>query len=207
MMPRHHDVRPSDVLLRRMRGDARGRRRARADRLRRSVDDAGPRRAHRRGARRRSPRWCTARRAASPIRRASALAHGGKDGHPVPGAAARLRSDDRASCGAPSTRPSSATTSGWRRSGGSTPKRGAWKSIAEAPTFEEYVAENLARSDEYGGRTVFDDNNGAKMPKAAQLELFTTTADRPAAPAPTRRPAPHPTAAAPSSRRATRESA
>ena len=95
------------------------------------------------------------------------------------------------------------------------------EATAETPGFAEYVADNRARSHEYGGRTVFDDRKPAARPKrksSGQLDLFTpttapalttpaTTTNRSAAPTPTPPPAPRPTAAAPSSTRATRESA
>jgi uncharacterized protein len=198
MMPRHHDVRPSDVLLRRMRGTIA----AAAERA--PVDFADLLMTPGLGARTVEALAAVAEvvhgtpcRFSDPAR--FALAHGGKDGHPFPVPlrvydrtiavmrqavdAARLGNDERLAA--------------IRRLDAEARRLEA---TAASPTFADYVADNVARSDEYGGRTVFDDR-----PPKRQLELF--TANRPAAPAPTRPPAPRPTAAAPSSRRATRGSA
>ena len=132
MMPHHHDVRPSRRSSATDARHPRGGGRARADRLRGSVDDAGPGRAHRRGARRGGRGGA---RRALPLHRSGALrARARGQGRPsLPGSAARLRSDASRSCGAPSTRPGSATTSDWRRSSGSTPKRAAWKRSPKRP--------------------------------------------------------------------------
>jgi uncharacterized protein len=198
MMPRHHDVRPSDVLLRRMRGTIA----AAAERA--PIDFADLLMTPGLGARTVEALAAVAEvvhgapcRFTDPAR--FALAHGGKDGHPFPVPlrvydqtiavmrravdAARLGNDERLAA--------------IRRLDAEARRMEA---IAESPTFEDYVADNIARRDEYGGRTVMDHRKPNK-----QLELF--TADRPAAPAPTLPRAPHPTAAAPSSTRATRGSA
>ncbi|MGZ3405521.1 MAG: DUF763 domain-containing protein [Polyangia bacterium] len=199
-MPRHHDVRPSDVLLRRMRGTLA----AAAERA--PIDFADLLMTPGLGARTVEALAAVAEvvhgapcRFTDPAR--FALAHGGKDGHPFPVPlrvydqtiavmrravdAARLGNDERLAA--------------LRRLDAEARRM---ESIAETPSFAGYVADNVARRDEYGGRTVFDD----RKPKR-QLELFGVTADRPAAPTPTRPPAPRPTAAAPSSTRATRGSA
>jgi hypothetical protein len=189
-MPRHHDLRPSDVLLRRMRGTLA------AAAARAPVDFADLLMTPGLGARTVEALAAVAEvvhgapcRFSDPGR--FALAHGGKDGHPfaVPlrvydqtiavmkraVAAARLGNDERLAA--------------IRRLDAEARRLEA---TATAPSFDDYVAENRARSDEYGGRSV-------------QLDLF--TADRRAAPAPTRPPPPRPAAAAPSSTRATRGSA
>lgn len=198
-MPRHHDLRPSDVLLRRLRGTIA----AAAERA--PIDFADLLMTPGLGARTVEALAAVAEvvhgapcRFTDPAR--FALAHGGKDGHPFPVPlrvydqtiavmrravdAARLGNDERLAA--------------LRRLDAEARRM---ESLATAPAFEDYVADNVARSDEYGGRTVADD----RKPKR-QLS-FGFTEDRPAAPAPTRPRAPHPTAAAPSSRRATRESA
>jgi uncharacterized protein len=207
MMPRHHDVRPSDVLLRRMRGTIA------AAAARAPVDFAELLMTPGLGARTVEALAAVAEvvhgapcRFTDPAR--FALAHGGKDGHPFPvplrvydqTIAVMRRAVDAAKLG------NDERLAAIRRLDAEARRM---ESIAESPTFEGYVAENVARSDEYGGRTVFDDDYGTKIPKSTQLELFTpkTTVDRPAAAAPTPPPPPHPTAAAPSSRRATRGSA
>jgi uncharacterized protein len=207
MMPRHHDVRPSDVLLRRMRGTIA------AAAARAPVDFAELLMTPGLGARTVEALAAVAEvvhgapcRFTDPAR--FALAHGGKDGHPFPvplrvydqTIAVMRRAIDAAKLG------NDERLAAIRRLDAEARRM---ESIAESPTFEGYVAENVARSDEYGGRTVFDDDYGTKIPKSTQLELFTpkTTVDRPAAAAPTPPPPPHPTAAAPSSRRATRGSA
>jgi uncharacterized protein len=207
MMPRHHDVRPSDVLLRRMRGTIA------AAAARAPVDFAELLMTPGLGARTVEALAAVAEvvhgapcRFTDPAR--FALAHGGKDGHPFPvplrvydqTIAVMRRAIDAAKLG------NDERLAAIRRLDAEARRM---ESIAESPTFEGYVAENVARSDEYGGRTVFDDDYGTKIPKSTQLELFTpkTTVDRRAAAAPTPPPPPHPTAAAPSSRRATRGSA
>jgi hypothetical protein len=197
-MPRHHDVRPSDVLLRRMRGTIA----AAAERA--PIDFADLLMTPGLGARTIEALAAVAEvvhgapcRFTDPAR--FALAHGGKDGHPYPvplrvydqTIAVMRRAVDAAKIGNDERLAAIKRLDAEAR---------RMESVATSPTFADYVAENVARSDEYGGRTVFDD----RKPKR-QLELFTE--DRRAVPAPTRRPAPHPTAAAPSSRRATRESA
>jgi hypothetical protein len=198
LMPHHHDVRPSDVLLRRLRGTLA----AAAERA--PIDFADLLMTPGLGARTVEALAAVAEvvhgapcRFTDPAR--FALAHGGKDGHPFPVPlrvydqtiavmrravdAARLGNDERMAA--------------IRRLDHEARRM---ESVATAPSFEDYVADNVTRSEEYGGRTVFDN----RKPKR-QLDLF--TADRPAARAPTRPPAPHPQAAAPSSRRATRGSA
>ena len=99
-----------------------------------------------------------------------ALAHGGKDGHPFPVPlrvydrtiavmrravdAARLGNDERLAA--------------LRRLDAEARRL---ESIATAPAFADYVADNVARSDEYGGRTVFDDGEPARqlsLPLAAE---------------------------------------
>ncbi|MCU1277543.1 MAG: hypothetical protein JWM53_1089, partial [bacterium] len=180
-MPRHHDVRPSDVLLRRMRGTIA----AAAERA--PIDFADLLMTPGLGARTVEALAAVAEvvhgapcRFTDPAR--FALAHGGKDGHPFPVPlrvydqtiavmrravdAARLGNDERLAA--------------IRRLDAEARRM---ESIAESPTFADYVAENVARSDEWHGRTAADDRKPRK-----QLELFTpkTTADRPAAPAPTR---------------------
>src|SRR4051794_30381411 len=192
MMPRHHDVRPSDVLLRRMRGTIA----AAAERA--PVDFADLLMTPGLGARTVEALAAVAEvvhgapcRFTDPAR--FALAHGGKDGHPYPvplrvydqTIAVMRRAVDAAKLG------NDERLAAIRRLDAEARRM---ESIATSPTFEDYVAENVARSDEYGGRTVFDDR---KPPgRSGQLELF--TADRPAAAAPTRPPAPRPTEAAPS---------
>jgi uncharacterized protein len=202
LMPHHHDVRPSDVLARRLRGTlAAAAERAPAD-FAELLMTPGL------GARTVEALAAVAEivhgapcRFSDPAR--FSLAHGGKDGHPFPVPlrvydqtiavmrravdAARLGNDERLAA--------------IRRLDAEARRMEA---IAESPTVAEYIEDNRARSDEYGGRTVFDDVRERK-PRSGQLELF--TAGRPAAPAPTRPPAPHPTAASPSSRRASRGSA
>ncbi len=205
-MPHHHDVRPTDVLVRRLRGTlAAAAERAPAD-FAELLMTPGL------GARTVEALAAVAEivhgapcRFTDPAR--FSLAHGGKDGHPFPVPlrvydatiavmrravdAARLGNDERLAA-------IERLDAEARR----------LEAVAEAPTYEptfdDYVDDNRARSDEYGGRTVFDD----RKPKR-QLELFTpaTAASRPAAATPTRPPAPRPTAAAPSSTRATRENA
>src|SRR5438270_7248988 len=195
MMPRHHDVRPSDVLLRRMRGTIA----AAAERA--PIDFADLLMTPGLGARTVEALAAVAEvvhgapcRFTDPAR--FALAHGGKDGHPFPvplrvydqTIAVMRRAVDAAKLG------NDERLAAIRRLDAEARRM---ESIAESPTFEDYVAHNIARRDHYGGRTVFDDHGEP----ARQLELFTE--DRPAAATPTRRPAPRPTAAAPSSRRAT----
>ncbi len=197
-MPRHHDVRPSDVLLRRMRGTLA----AAAERA--PVDFADLLMTPGLGARTVEALAAVAEvvhgapcRFTDPAR--FALAHGGKDGHPFP---VPLRVYDQTI--AVMRRAVDAAKLGHAERLAAIKRLDAearrMESLATAPTFEDYVADNVARSDEYGGRTVFRDRKAQR-----QLELF--TADRPAAPAPSSPPAPRPPAAAPSSRRATRESA
>ncbi len=87
VMPAHHDVRPSDVHAA---ASAWQRLAAAADRGPVDFAELLLCRVSARGrcARWRwSPKWCMARPSASPIRRASRFAHGGKDRHPFPGAA------------------------------------------------------------------------------------------------------------------------
>ncbi|HXU70243.1 MAG TPA: DUF763 domain-containing protein [Polyangia bacterium] len=211
VMPHHHDVRASDVLVRRLRGTlAAAAERAPAD-FAELLMTPGL------GARTVEALAAVAEivhgapcRFSDPAR--FSLAHGGKDGHPFPVPlrvydqtiavmrravdAARLGNDERLAA--------------IRRLDAEARRL---ESVATAPAFDDYVADNHAHSDEYGGRTVTDDRQPARPARPAraarQLELFTArrAADRPAAPAPTPPPAPHPTAAAPSSRRATRGSA
>jgi hypothetical protein len=215
IMPRHHDVRPSDVLLRRLRGTIA----AAAERA--PIDFADLLMTPGLGARTVEALAAVAEvvhgapcRFTDPAR--FALAHGGKDGHPFPvplrvydqTIAVMRRAVDAAKLGNDERLAAVKRLDAEAR---------RMESIAASPTFEDYVADNVARSDEYGGRTVFDDRNRAvrkaddRKPddrkQKRQLELFTAMPGRPAAAAPTRRPAPHPTAAAPSSRRATRGSA
>jgi len=199
MMPHHHDVRPSDVLLKRLRGTIA----AAAERA--PIDFADLLMTPGLGARTVEALAAVAEvvhgapcRFTDPAR--FALAHGGKDGHPFPvplrvydqTIAVMRRAVDAAKLGNDERLAAIKRLDHEAR---------RMESIATAPSFEDYVAENLARSDEYGGRTVFDDR------KAKKQLSFGFTADRPAARAPTPPPAPRPTAAAPSSRRATRESA
>jgi hypothetical protein len=215
IMPRHHDVRPSDVLLRRLRGTIA----AAAERA--PIDFADLLMTPGLGARTVEALAAVAEvvhgapcRFTDPAR--FALAHGGKDGHPFPvplrvydqTIAVMRRAVDAAKLGNDERLAAVKRLDAEAR---------RMESIAASPTFEDYVADNVARSDEYGGRTVFDDRNRAvrkaddRKPddrkQKRQLELFTAMPGRPAAAAPTRRPAPHPTVAAPSSRRATRGSA
>jgi hypothetical protein len=205
IMPRHHDVRPSDVLLRRLRGTIA----AAAERA--PIDFADLLMTPGLGARTVEALAAVAEvvhgapcRFTDPAR--FALAHGGKDGHPFPvplrvydqTIAVMRRAVDAAKLGNDERLAAVQRLDAEAR---------RMESIAESPTFEDYVADNVARSDEYGGRTVFDDRKRDYRKPTRQLELFTATSDRPAAAAPTRRRAPHPTAAAPSSRRATRGSA
>ena len=84
VMPAHHDVRASDVVMRRLHGDARRGRRPRPRRFRRPA--AGARASARAPCRRWrwSPKSCTARPAASADPARFSLAHGGKDRHPFP---------------------------------------------------------------------------------------------------------------------------
>ena len=213
-MPHHHDVRASDVLARRLRATiAAAAARAPADFAELLLTPGL-------GARTVEALAAVAEmvhgapcRFTDPAR--FSLAHGGKDGHPFPVPlrvydqtiavmrravdAARLGNDERLAA-------IKRLDAEARR----------METIAETPTFDEYVDDNRARSNAWGGRTVFDDHYGTKIPKlppasssARQLELFTppTTANRPAVPASTRPPAQHPTPAAPSSTRATRGSA
>ena len=198
-MPAHHDVRPSDVLLRRLRGTLA----AAAERA--PIDFADLLMTPGLGARTVEALAAVAEvvhgapcRFTDPAR--FALAHGGKDGHPFPvplrvydqTIAVMRRAVDAARLG------NSERLAAIKRLDAEARRM---ESAAEGPTFEEYVADNVARSDEYGGRTVFDD----RKPKR-QLS-FGFTEDRPAERAPTRPPAPRPTAAAPSSRRASRQNA
>jgi hypothetical protein len=198
LMPRHHDVRPSDVLLRRLRGTIA----AAAERA--PIDFADLLMTPGLGARTVEALAAVAEvvhgapcRFTDPAR--FALAHGGKDGHPFPvplrvydqTIAVMRRAVDAAKLGNDERLAAIKRLDAEAR---------RMEAIATAPTFEDYVAENVARSDEFGGRTVFDDRKPRR-----QLDLF--TADRPAARAPTPPPAPRPEAAAPSSTRATRESA
>ena len=195
VMPRHHDVRASDVLVRRLRGTIA----AAAERA--PVDFADLLMTPGLGARTVEALAAVAEvvhgapcRFTDPAR--FALAHGGKDGHPFP---VPLRVYDRTI--AVMRRAVDAARLGQGERLAAIKRLDAearrMESLATAPRFEDYVADNVARSAAYGGRTVLDDRK--------QLPLFTE--DRPAAAAPSSRPAPHPPAAAPSSRRATRESA
>jgi hypothetical protein len=202
VMPNHHDLRPSDVLLRRLRGTLA----AAAERG--PIDFADLLMTPGLGARTVEALAAVAEvvhgapcRFSDPAR--FALAHGGKDGHPFPVPlrvydrtiavmrqaieAARLGNDERLAAlrrlDAEARRLEAAAD-------GPTPQA----------TVEEYIIAERLRSEAHGGRTVFDD-----APPTGQLELF--TADRPAAPAPTAPRAPRPPAAGRASRRATRENA
>jgi len=212
LMPHHHDVRPSDVLLRRLRGTLA----AAAERA--PIDFADLLMTPGLGARTVEALAAVAEvvhgapcRFTDPAR--FALAHGGKDGHPFPvplrvydqTIAVMRRAVDAARLG------NSERLAAIKRLDAEARRM---ESIAEGPTFEDYVADNVARSDEYGGRTVFvddrrrPDQRGMADDRKPKRQLsFGFTEDRPAARAPTRPPAPRPTAAAPSSRRATRGSA
>ena len=196
LMPHHHDVLPSDVLLRRLRGTLA----AAAERA--PVDFADLLMTPGLGARTVEALAAVAEvvhgapcRFSDPAR--FALAHGGKDGHPFPvplrvydqTIAVMRRAVDAAKLG------HDERLAAIRRLDAEARRM---ESMATAPTFEEYVADNIARSDEYGGRTVLDDRK--------QL-AFGFTEDRRAARAPTRPPTPRPAVAAPSSTRATRGSA
>jgi hypothetical protein len=211
MMPMHHDVRPSDVLLRRMRGTLA----AAAERG--PIDFADLLMTPGLGARTVAALAAVAEvvhgapcRFTDPAR--FSMAHGGKDGHPFPVPlrvydqtigvmrqaldAAKIGNDERLAA--------------IRRL--DTEAR-RLEATAEGPTFEAFMDEEHERSPEYGGRTVFDDRaeRAARQPpqrRERQLELFTpASADRPAAPARTAPPPPRPPAAARASRRATRGSA
>jgi uncharacterized protein len=199
MMPMHHDVRPSDVLLRRLRGTIA----AAAERA--PVDFADLLMTPGLGARTVEALAAVAEvvhgapaRFTDPAR--FALAHGGKDGHPFP---VPLRVYDQTIAVMRKAVDAAKLGNGERLAAIKRLDAEARRveSVADGPTFADYVADNRARSDEYGGRTVFDDKTPRK-----QLELF-TAAGRSAAPAPTAPPAPRPQAAAPSSRRSTRGSA
>ncbi|HEY2747818.1 MAG TPA: DUF763 domain-containing protein, partial [Polyangia bacterium] len=209
MMPLRHDVRASDVLARRLRATLA------AAAARAPADFAELLMTPGLGARTVEALAAVAEivhgapcRFSDPAR--FSLAHGGKDGHPFP---VPLRVYDRTL--AVMRRAVDAARFGnderLAAIGRLDAEARRMEATAAAPTFAEYVDDNRARSDEYGGRSVLDDNYGIEIPKlppSRQLELFTRkAADRPAAPAPTRRPAPHPPAAAPSSTRATRGSA
>ena len=222
-LPAHHDVRPSDVLMRRLRGTLA------AAAARAPVDFADLLMTPGLGARTVQALALVAEvlhgapcRFTDPAR--FAMAHGGKDGHPFPVPlrvydrtlavmrqavdAARLGNEERLAALRrldAEARRLEASADAPRDAGG------------VGPTFEDFIAGEQARSPGYGGRTVFDDY-GTAVPKFSrpprsqpvapatrQLELF--TAGPPVAPAPTVPPAPRPTAAAPSSRRATRGSA
>jgi hypothetical protein len=202
-MPRHHDVRPSDVLLRRLRGTLA------AAAARAPVDFADLLMTPGLGARTVEALAAVAEvvhgapsRFSDPAR--FSLAHGGKDGHPFPvplrvydqTIAVMRKAVDAAKLGSSERLAAIARLDAEAR---------RMESLADGPTFEDYVAENRARSDEWGGRSVGKPDYGTQIPNSGQLELFTE--DRPAAPAPTAPPAPRPTAASPSSRRATRQSA
>jgi hypothetical protein len=211
LMPMHHDVRPSDVLLRRMRGTLA----AAAERG--PIDFADLLMTPGLGARTVAALAAVAEvvhgapcRFTDPAR--FSMAHGGKDGHPFPVPlrvydqtigvmrqaldAAKLGNDERLAA--------------IRRL--DTEAR-RLEATAEGPTFEAFMDEEHERSPEYGGRTVFDDRaeRAARQPpqrRERQLELFTpASADRPAAPARTAPPTPRPPAAARASRRATRGTA
>lgn len=187
-MPRHHDVRPSDVLLRRMRGTLA------AAAARAPVDFADLLLTPGLGGRTVEALAAVAEvvhgapcRFTDPAR--FALAHGGKDGHPFPvplrvydrTIAVMRQAIDQARLG------NDERLQAIRRLDAEARRLEA---TATAPAFEDYVEQNIVQSHNFGGRSV-------------QLDLF--TADRPAAPAPSRPPAPRPPAADRASRRASRE--
>jgi hypothetical protein len=160
VMPEHHDVRPSDVMLRRLHGSlAAAAERGPADFAELLlVPGVGPRTVKTlamvaevvHGA---------PHRFADPAR--FSLAHGGKDGHPFPVplkvydetirvlktavGKARLGADER--LGAIRRLDDQARQ---------------LESVASGPSFEAFVAEERRRSDDYGGRTVFDDGAPGK---------------------------------------------
>jgi hypothetical protein len=201
-MPAHHDVRASDVLMRRLRGTLA------AAAARAPIDFADLLMTPGLGARTVEALALAAEiihgtpcRFTDPAR--FAMAHGGKDGHPFPVPlrvydetigvmrraldAARLGRDERLAA--------------IRRLDVEARRLEA---VADGPTFDEHLAREQLHRRAWGGRTVFDDRP-AVAARPAQLELF--TADRSAAPAPTAPPPPRPRAASPSSTRASRQSA
>lgn len=208
-LPAHHDVRPSDVLLRRLRGTLA------AAAARGPVDFADLLMTPGLGARTVEALAAVAEvvhgapcRFTDPAR--FALAHGGKDGHPFPvplrvydqTIAVMRRAVDAARLG------NEERLAAIRRLDAEARRLEA---AADGPTFDAYVAENVARSDEWGGRTVLDDRRREARtrddrPRAPPSQLSLFTADRSAAPARTAPPPARPPAAAPSSRRATRGS-
>jgi hypothetical protein len=203
-LPARHDVRASDVVLRRMRGTLA------AAAARAPVDFAELLLTPGLGARTVAALALAAEllhgapcRFTDPAR--FSLAHGGKDGHPFPVPlavydqtiavlrravdAARLGNDERLAA--------------IRRLDAEARRL---ESHATGPSFEAHVASERTHSRAWGGRTVFDDRRAPHRPAPApaQLDLF-ATAGRSAAPAPIAPPAPPPPASAPSSRRASRE--
>ena len=83
------------------------------------------------------------------------LAHGGKDRHPFP---VPLKVYDQTIAVLKSAVVKArlgATTRSLRRSGGSTRRRGASSASATGPSAEALLAEERARSHDYGGRSVF----------------------------------------------------
>ena len=144
VMPAHHDVRPKDVMLRRLHGALAAAAERGPDGFRRAAAGAGRRRAHRARRWRWSPRWCTARRCrfADPAR--FSLAHGGKDRHPYPGADQGLRRDDRRAEVGGRAAPSSATTRSSTRSAGSTARRAGSSAHATGPSFGAFIAGGAA---------------------------------------------------------------
>ena len=83
VMPAHHDVRPKDVMLRRLHGALAAAADRGPGRLRRAAAGARASARARCGRWRWSPRWSTARPAASPIRRASRSRTAARTGIPI----------------------------------------------------------------------------------------------------------------------------
>ena len=164
-MPAHHDVRPNDVVLRRLRGTLA------------AAADAGPRDFPELllqpgiGARTVAALALVAEvihaapsRFSDPAR--YSMAHGGKDGHPFPVpldvfdetlrvlrdavSRAKLGNDDRAQAIKRLDEQSRQLEAG-----------------AREPSFEGFVREERRRSRSYGGRTVMDDRKARAKPKPA----------------------------------------
>ena len=179
-LPDHHEVRPTDVLLRRMHGTLA------AAAARAPVDFADLLLTPGLGARTVQALALVAEvvhgapcRFTDPAR--FSLAHGGKDGHPFPVPlrvydetlrvmrhavdAARLGNDERLSA--------------LRRLDAEARRL---ESTATGPTFEDFLADEEAQSQAFGGRTVFDDGERRQRPdprKTRQTAESTRSTPRP----------------------------